>query len=140
MRDHDRGQPELALQPLDLDLHVEPQILVERGERLVEQQELGLEDKRARQRHALLLAAGELARIAAGKRLHLHGVQHLEGLLAPRLPGHAPRGQPIGDVLGDAHMREQRVVLEHDADLAPFGGNVVDGGIADDHACRLSAG
>ena len=38
VRDQDRGQSELALQPLDLDLHVEAQALVERAERLVEQQ------------------------------------------------------------------------------------------------------
>ena len=38
--DHDGGQPELALQALDLDLHVEPQVFVERGERLIEQQQL----------------------------------------------------------------------------------------------------
>ena len=31
-------------------------------------------------------------------------------------------------------MREQRVVLEDDADLAPLGGDIVNGGIADDHA------
>ena len=40
------------------------QLLVERAQRLVEQQHLGALDDRTGQRHALLLAAGELVRPA----------------------------------------------------------------------------
>ena len=46
---------------LELELHVLAQLLVERAERLVHQEHAG-EDERAGERHALLLAAGELAR------------------------------------------------------------------------------
>ena len=49
---------------LDLDLHLLAQLLVERAERLVHQQQPRLRHQRARHRHALLLAAGQLARIA----------------------------------------------------------------------------
>ena len=62
--DEDGGHAELALDFLDLDLHRRAQVPVERRERLVEQQHLGPDDERARQRDALLLAAGELARLA----------------------------------------------------------------------------
>jgi hypothetical protein len=57
VRDHDRGQRELPLQPLDLDLHVEPQIFVEGRKGLVQQQDAWAHGKGARQRHALLLTA-----------------------------------------------------------------------------------
>src|SRR5207247_6665849 len=62
--DQDGGEPELALQPLDLDLHVQAESLVERAERLVEQQHGGLDGERAGHGDALLLASGELAREA----------------------------------------------------------------------------
>ena len=42
-------------------------MLVERGQRLVEQQHARLGDGGARQRHALLLAAGKLRRQAVGE-------------------------------------------------------------------------
>ena len=42
-------------------------LLVERAERLVHQQDAGLEAERARQRRALAHAAGELARDSAGR-------------------------------------------------------------------------
>ena len=42
---------------------------------------------------------------------------------APRSPG----AQPEGHVLVDRHVREQRVVLEDDADVAAAGGQMVDG-------------
>src|SRR3546814_17243097 len=64
------------LQALQLDLHLLAQLEVERRERLVEQQHLGLAGERARQRHALLLSAGELPRPAMGVALQLNQRQH----------------------------------------------------------------
>ena len=63
VRHVDEGHAELAVQLLELDLHVLAQLLVERAERLVHQHELRLEDQRPRQRDALLLAARELRRV-----------------------------------------------------------------------------
>ena len=73
--DEDRGHVDLVMQraqPL-------PQFLahlgVERAERLVEQQNARLDRQRTRQRDALALAAGQLARIAAGKPVELHQIE-----------------------------------------------------------------
>ena len=118
MGDEDRGDAEPALDFLDLDLHRGAQILVERGERLVEQQHLGLDHQRARQRHALLLAAGQLPRLAVLEAGKLHHRQHVGDALPDLVLADAARLQAIGDVVGDIHMREQRVILEHDAGLA----------------------
>ncbi len=50
---------------------------VERAERLVEQQHLGLDRERARQRDALALAAGKLRGIAIGQKVELHQLEQL---------------------------------------------------------------
>ena len=96
------------------------QLAVERAERLVEQQQPRVEDDGAGQRHALLLAARELARQALA-----------------RSPSSSTRRERLGDAPVDLapwrrcasragrrrcrhrEMREQRVVLEHHADVAP---------------------
>ena len=57
------------------------QLVVEIGERLVEQHQVGALDQRARDRGALLLAAGQLQRRAVQIRLEL---QQLRGLLDAR--------------------------------------------------------
>ena len=63
MRHHDGGDAEPALQILDLVAQPQPHPRIERGERLVEQQQARRGRERARKRDALLLAAGELHRI-----------------------------------------------------------------------------
>ncbi len=55
MGDEDEGDAEAALQELQLVLDRFAQIGIERAERLVEQQDLRLDDEAARQRHALAL-------------------------------------------------------------------------------------
>src|SRR5256885_13401014 len=55
--DHDGGEPKLALQFADLDAHFLAQLGIEVRERLVEQQHVGPDRKRARERDALLLPA-----------------------------------------------------------------------------------
>ena len=58
--------PSSLLPALQLGAHLDAQERIERGQRLVEEQHLGLGDERAGQRHALLLAARELRRLDAG--------------------------------------------------------------------------
>ena len=69
--DVDRGVAVFVVQPADLETHLLAQIGVEVGERLVEQQRFRLDDQRARQRHALLLAARQFAGIALRQRFEL---------------------------------------------------------------------
>ena len=77
MGDEDGGQGEAPLQGAQLDSQPVAQLGVEIGERLVEQQHPGLGHQRAGQGDALLLAAGELARIAPGEALELDQRQGL---------------------------------------------------------------
>ena len=67
VRDEDEGAADLLVDAAQLLLHRLPELQVERRERLVEQQHLRPHDERARQRHALLLAARKLLDRAVGK-------------------------------------------------------------------------
>ena len=109
MRDEHCRRPGGAQDKPHVGPHLGPQAGVQVGERLVQQQHLRLGSKGTRQRHTLLLAAGELMRIA-----RLEAAQADEGadLLQTSLPLAPPR-QPEGDVLGHGQVREQSVVLEH---------------------------
>ena len=60
--------PELPLQRADLRAHVLPQLGVEVRQRLVHQADRRFGDDRAAERDALLLAAGELRRLAVEQR------------------------------------------------------------------------
>ena len=107
------------MQVAHLDLHLLAQLLVERRQRLVHQQDARLEDDGAGERDALALAARELVDVAVAEPAELHELEHLlrraSAISALRDPAQ-PQG--IGDVAGDRHVREQRVVLEHHADVA----------------------
>ena len=59
--DVNEGDPKLALHAAQLLPHLHAKLFVQRGQRLVEQQHPRLGDRRAGQRDALLLAAGQLA-------------------------------------------------------------------------------
>ena len=126
MGDVDEGDPDLALDRLQLGLHLLAQLQVEGAERLVEQQHLGPVDDRPRQRHPLSLAAGELVRLALGVAGQAHHLQRLfAALQALRLadPGHL---HPVGDVVADGHVREEGVVLEDGVDRAVIGRHPAD--------------
>ena len=128
--------PSFSLQFADLDAHLLPQLGIEVGQRLVEQQHVGAEDERTRQRHPLLLAAGELARQPLAQMLEADEPQglgdaagHLRGLDLAHL-------QPEGDVLRHRQMREERVALKHQAGVALPGRQSRDVAIAETHRPR----
>ena len=83
VRDVDEGDAEIGVQAAHLELQVLAQLLVERAQRLVHQQQPGLEHDGAGQRDALLLAAGELARIAVAVARQLHQLERLADQLRP---------------------------------------------------------
>ena len=66
---------------------------IERGKRLIEQQQTGLRRQRAHQRHALQLAAGKLPRIAVRQLAQFEARQQIVDSPAARAVGHIPRAQ-----------------------------------------------
>src|SRR5262245_30466313 len=95
-------------------LHEFARLRVERGERLVEQQELRLYRESARDIHALAHAAGELVRIVLGKASESDELdQRARALLALGLGEPALQVEAVGHVLDDRAPWKQAVMLEH---------------------------
>ena len=118
VRDHDEGDADVALDPLELDLHRLAQLEVERAERLVEQQHLRVHDERAGERDALLHAARELRGLGLLAPGEAHQLERLVGLLVALLLADLALLEAVGDVVEHGHVREQRVGLEDRVDVA----------------------
>ena len=91
---------------------------IEVARRLVGQQQHGLVDERARDGHALLLAARELQRVGVHLVVQPHRLQGREGAPLLLLGGHGQDAQHEGDVLQDRLALQELEILEDDADRA----------------------
>ena len=140
VRDQHRRDAELALHLADGAAQLLADLGVERTEGLIEQQHLGLVRQRARDRDALLLAAGELRRQPLIESLERHQPQQLLAALAAGAGAHAAHAQGELDVLGDRHVAEQGVVLKHQADAALARGDVRDVAAVQGDAPVIDAG
>ena len=114
--DHDHGDAGVGPDLADEDLHVLLGLHVQRAERLVEQQHLGLAGQRPGDRDPLPLAAGELL----GQGLAQCGQPGLgqvpvdpRGALGPGQPGQ--QFQPERDVALDRPQRIDGTLLEDEA-------------------------
>ena len=128
VRDDDRRQRQLAQHLLQLDPHGRPRVGVERGQRLVEEQGLGVARERAREADALALPARQLS--GADLR-EVRDPQALEQLADARLAAE-------GDVPLDAQVREERVVLEDEPDRPAVRRQVHPRARVEPDACRRS--
>ena len=111
--DEDEGDAGFRLKALQFDLHFLAQLEIQRRKRLIQQQHLGPRRQGPRQRDALLLTAGNLARGAVRKRGHLHQLQHFADRLLYLALGPVLHLKPETDILGDGHVREQRIILKN---------------------------
>ena len=112
MRDQQHGQM-LALDPIQKLLRdASSHDCVERSERLVHQNELGLQRKHLRNCHALALSAGELTRIAIAEILEPETREPMLGIFFRLLAVVAANPQAERDVLARGPPRKERVVLE----------------------------
>ena len=122
---------ELPLDAADFILKLLPQPPVQGAEWLIHQHQFRLEDQGAGDGDALLLASGKLAGPPVPEAFHAHQRQcPLHPLLALRR-GHAPHLQGKGQIAAHRHVREQGVVLEHDADAALVRRQAADGRAVD---------
>ena len=121
MGDVDRRITVFVVQPADFKAHLFAQIGIEVGQRLVEQKRLRLDDQGAGQRHALLLAARQLAGIALREDFEFCGCQNGREFFRNRVAIDLPQAKPIDDIFGDRHVRPQRVALEDHRHVALLG-------------------
>jgi hypothetical protein len=125
--DQHRGRAGLAQQALDVGPDGGAQAGVERPERLVEQDQAGLDGQRPGQCDPLLLATGELVRVAAAQAGQADRLQQVADGRAAALPP----GQPEPDVGGHREVREQAALLRHVADAAALGRLIAAGTVHD---------
>ena len=113
-----RGDAELFMQMLELDLHMLAQLLVECGQWLVHQQNARTEDECPRQRDTLTLPAGQLIDAALAELGQLYRRQRLGDALGAFRGADLAQLQRESDVFRYRHVRKQRVTLEHHADIS----------------------
>ncbi len=109
VRDHDRRDAEALLQIAHFAAQPLADLGIERGKRLIEQQQVRGSGERAGEGDALLLAAGELARkLAALVRKADQRQQFIDARL-DLFPGVAAIDQAVRDVVVDRQIRKQRI-------------------------------
>ena len=118
VRDVHRGRRERALQRVQLEPRLQAQLGVEVGQRLVEEEQARLAHDGARERAALLLAAGQLARCAREKVADADLRRGVRDSLLDGVRSGADHAQRKADVLRHRHVRVERVALEHHRDVA----------------------
>ncbi len=121
----DRGDPEPLLHFPDFHPYLNPELRVQVGQRLVEEQNVRLGHDGPRQRDPLLLSARELTRLALLEPRETH---HFQGAVHPLFLftlGDLPHLQAERDVVPHVHMGEQRVGLETHGGVSPVRRDVV---------------
>ena len=129
----DRRDPEVLLDAADLLPHGHAQLGVQIGQGLVHEQDLRRDHERPGECNALLLAARELAREPLFEPVKAHAPDDIPDARIHLPVGNLADPEPVGDVLPDVEVGEERVVLEDHPRLAPVRGNVVHEPLAEVH-------
>ena len=103
----------------DLLDHGSANLRVQRRQGLVEQEHARTHGERPGARHALLLSAGQFARVALEERLHADNAKRVIDPLFDQRFGGAARLEAESDVVLNPHVRKERIVL-HDHGEAAF--------------------
>ena len=134
VRHVNRRRAEPLVQLFQFDPHLHAQLGVEVRQRLVEQEDARMAHDRAAQGDALALTARQLARLAPEVFVN---AEDLGGLVDPLMDFglvEFPHLEAEGHVVVDAHMRIERVILEHHRDVAIHRRQIVDHLIVDQDA------
>ena len=119
--DEQRAHPQPDEQLPQLDHQPVAQGAVERAERLVEHQEPGRRRQGAGERHPLLLAARQVPHRPPFEPRQAHQRERIVGARGGLGPAHVVGPEPERDVPDDVAVGEERVVLEHEPDVAAVG-------------------
>jgi hypothetical protein len=130
VRDVHGGGARALVQQLDLGAHLHAQLGVQVGQRLVEQEQLGVARQGTAHRDALALAAGQRAGLRSS-RCSICSIRPRGHRGFALGLGHLAHLQAEGDVAGHGHVRVERVALEHHRDVAVLAGQVRHVALAD---------
>jgi hypothetical protein len=138
---HEDGRDlEALLEFPDLLAHDQPQVCIEVGERLVEQQDLRLEAERPGEGDTLLLTAGELVDHPVSKRLKLDHFQEVIDPLGNFVLRPLIDLQSVADVFRHRHMGKEGIILEADPRVPQIGRKIVDPLAVEDDIARTDIG
>ncbi len=118
--DDDEAGAEPPLDRPQLPLRLLPQGAVEGAQRLVEQQQLRLACQSAGERHPLPLPARQCFGASRFEAFEPHELHQPGDPLGRLLPAQPQALEPVADIGRHAHMRKQRVGLEHHVDRPPM--------------------
>ena len=121
-----RGNTHLLLHITDGAAHLDTQLGVQIGQRLIHEKHLGMDDNGPGQGHSLLLAAGQALRQAV---LVFVDFYHLKNFIHPILHvllRHLADFQAVFHVLAYRQVGEDGIALKHHADVPFLGRNIVD--------------
>ena len=104
------------------------------GERLVKEEYFGIPHDRSPEGHSLALASGKRPRLAVEHLVQSEAARGLGHLFLNDVLGLFRQLQAKGDVVENAHVRIERVVLKHHRYSAILGMHVVDDAVADGNA------
>lgn len=128
--DEEGGEADLVVELAEPEAEFFADFGVEGAEGLVEEEDFGVDGEGAGEGDALALSAGEFVGEAIGEAWELDEIEEvLDAGVDFVLGGALVFGEGVeaeGDVLGDAHVLEQGVVLEDEADAAFAGVEVGD--------------
>src|SRR6266702_1552197 len=131
MGDVDRRGPQPLVQFLDFGTHCDAQLGIEVGQRLVEQEHLRIADDGAAHRDALALAARQLPGITVEQRRQRQDFRGAPDAAGDFLRLGAAQLEREAHIVGDRHMRVERIVLEYHGNVALFRLDIVDDALAD---------
>ena len=134
VRDVHESGAGLPVDAAQFHLHLEPDLEIERRERLVQEQHARAIDEGAREGDALHLATGQLVGppLAVALESHQHErLGHALGALGSLDSGHT---QPERHVVSHVEVREQCGALEDHVERAAMGRDPRDVGVAEQHA------
>src|SRR3989441_7358494 len=139
VRDVHGRDSQVLLQLADLGTHLYPDLRIEVRQRLVQEQDVRVQHEGAGERDALLLAAGELAGITELEARQVDLAEAGRDALGDRGTVELSHLESVGDVRLHRHVRPERIVLEHHADVTRVGPEPVDAPRSEEHTSELQS-
>ena len=109
---------QILLNGTDLFTQVSANASIQRRQGFIKQQDARLGYQSARQRHALLLSAGQLMRILLFVSCQFHQSDGVLDALFDHIRRHLRHLEAERDVFQGRHVGEQRIALKHHPDVA----------------------
>ncbi len=121
-----RGGLQTLMQSLDLATHLHAQLGIEIGQRFVKQKHLWITHNRTAHSHTLTLTAGKLAWKAIQQLVEAENFGCTINAAVAFFFRRVFQHEREAHIVGNRHMRIERIILEYHGDIAFLGAQVID--------------